>query len=189
MSSSLSDQTNTVRANKRSPWKWWQASKTPDYNDNIDSTSIAPSSLVVHHSIHSKESDDMLSTASIKSKPWISQKLKNTSIGPTQEEEERELALEVVNEVDQNAMDTLQPQNKTETNSRDKITASSPTITITTNSNNNDSTSLLNNAPSVTSTTVPVINFNPHSKGSDNTVFSGIKVMFLNYIFFHAKKF
>ncbi|GAA5802758.1 Mitochondrial inner membrane m-AAA protease component [Helicostylum pulchrum] len=66
-------------------WKWWQSpskSNEVEYFDYV--SSIAPSSLIVQHSIHSKESD-ILSTTSIKSKPWISQKAK-TSISPTQEE-------------------------------------------------------------------------------------------------------
>lgn len=74
----------STNKNKKGGWKWWQSpsKSNEEYHDYV--SSIAPSSLIVQHSIHSKESD-ILSTTSIKSKPWISQKAK-TSISPTQEE-------------------------------------------------------------------------------------------------------
>ncbi|KAG2233708.1 hypothetical protein INT48_009452 [Thamnidium elegans] len=75
----------STNRNKKGGWKWWQSpSKSTEVEDLDYVSSIAPSSLIVQHSIHSKESD-ILSTTSIKSKPWISQKAK-TSISPTQEE-------------------------------------------------------------------------------------------------------
>lgn len=128
------------KPSKKSTWKWWWQTSKP--TDNYDcASSLAPSSLVVHRSIHSKESDDILSTASIKSKPWISQKLKRT-ISPTQEE----------------------PTNK-------------PTT---------PSSSLLLNVPSITSSTVPVVNFDQEQrrKNSDVVLLSGIKVSMVKYKFF-----
>lgn len=132
------------KISKKAAWKWWwQSNNNNNSNnnnkddDNCDcASSLAPSSLMVHRSIHSKESDDILSTASIKSKPWISQK---STISPTQED------------------------------------INKPTT---------PSSSFMLNVPSITSSTVPVINFEQEQrkKNSDVELFSGIKVSFFFYI-------
>ncbi|KAI9250740.1 hypothetical protein BY458DRAFT_524463 [Sporodiniella umbellata] len=60
---------------KKNTWKWWQSSKNPDedprlYINSDENSSITPSSLLAQRSIHSRESEDMESTMSIKSKAW-----------------------------------------------------------------------------------------------------------------------
>lgn len=184
---------DTQKTEAKKSWRWWQnntaatnsttSDKSPDIvicaeelkdedededDDQIDnskmdcSSSIAQSSLVVHHSIHSKESEDIESTTSIKSKPWVSKKLKQPTITSQDDDED-----------DQNTLGTTQSINKLESNStkikgNDKMTPPS---------------SLINTAPSMSSSTVPVYNFNPEAeqpprrKSLETTaLFSGIKV-------------
>jgi hypothetical protein len=181
MNPTISD---TQKTEHKKSWRWWQnnttntstTTKSPDIvicseelkdeDDQVESnkidysSSIAQSSLVVHHSIHSKESEDIASTTSIKSKPWVSKKLKQPPIASQDEVED-----------DHNTLGAVQQINKTETNStkiknNDKITPSS---------------SLMNATPSITSSTVPVYNFNPEAqqprrKSTETALFSGIKV-------------
>ncbi|KAF1802828.1 hypothetical protein V8B55DRAFT_1483497 [Mucor lusitanicus] len=188
---------DTPKTEAKKSWRWWQSNtatanpttsdKSPDIvicaeelkdedDDQIDgnkmdcSSSIAQSSLVVHHSIHSKESEDIASTTSIKSKPWVSKKLKQPTItGQDDDNDEDE---------DQNTLGTTQSINKLESNST-KIKANDKTT---------PSSSLMNTAPSVSSSTVPVYNFNPEAeqprrKSQETTaLFSGIKAKFGKWV-------
>lgn len=178
---------DTQKTEAKKSWRWWQnnttnTTSTPNKSsdivicseelkdeddDQIDSnkldcsSSIAQSSLVVHHSIHSKESEDIASTTSIKSKPWVSKKLKQPTITSQDDDED-----------DQNTLGTTQSTNNIESNStkiKDNDKATPPS-------------SLMNTAPSISSSTVPVYNFNteteqPRRKSLETTaLFSGIKV-------------
>lgn len=175
---------DTQKTDHKKSWRWWQnnttntstATKSPDIvicseelddeDDQVESnkidgsSSIAQSSLVVHHSIHSKESEDIASTTSIKSKPWVSKKLMQPTIASQDEAED-----------DQNTLGATQSINKVETNS----------TKIKNNDKTTPSSSLLNTTPSITSSTVPVYNFNPEAqqprrKSTETALFSGIKV-------------
>jgi hypothetical protein len=188
--------TNSQKSNnKRSSWRWWQhnnnssnsdsskSDKNPENDSNDDnlvideegstttgkqdcSLSIAQSSLLVYHSIHSKESEDITSTTSIKSKPWISQQYQPCSSSVTKFDEEETV---------------LEPNNKAESN---------PSANKNLDNNNSNtaivtpSSSLLMNVPSMISSTAPVINYKPEQdqrhrrKSSDNALFSGFKVGF-----------
>lgn len=161
-------------------------------NNKLDcSSSIAQSSLMVHYSIHSKESEDIASTTSIKSKPWVSKKLKqptrtaatNSSKSDNDDDvdnEEEEDEGKQKEQDDQNTLEIGQSINKIETNST-KVKTSDKTT---------PSSSLMNTAPSASSSTVPVYNFNindvqqppplsPHRKSLETTaLFSGIKVSY-----------
>ncbi|CEP16522.1 hypothetical protein [Parasitella parasitica] len=177
MNSILSDSQKTEH--KRS-WKWWQNStnstaKSPSNmicsreleGDHIKhhgldcSSSIAQSSLVVHHSVHSKESEDIASTASIKSKPWVSRKLKQSTIVSQDDEDED----------DQNTIGTTQSINKIETNGTN----------IKSRERETPPASLINAAPSITSSTIPVLDYNPEAQQPRRksletaALFSGIK--------------
>ncbi|KAL9557054.1 hypothetical protein MBANPS3_001580 [Mucor bainieri] len=192
MSSTTPD---TQKTEAKKGWKWWQNSATPsnstasdkspdivicakeelkdEDDDQTDgnkmdcSSSIAQSSLVVHHSIHSKESEDIASTASIKSKPWVSKKLKQPTIASQDDDED-----------DQNTLGTTQSINKLESNS----------TKIKGNDRTTPSSSLMNTAPSISSSTVPVYNFNPEAeqprrKSLETTaLFSGIKAKFGKWV-------
>ncbi|CAO0797565.1 unnamed protein product [Mucor circinelloides] len=184
---------DTQKTEAKKSWRWWQnnTTNTPstpnksfdivicseelkdEDDDQIDSnkldcsSSIAQSSLVVHHSIHSKESEDIASTTSIKSKPWVSKKLKQPTITSQDDDED-----------DQNTLGTTQSTNNIESNStkikgNDKATPPS---------------SLMNTAPSISSSTVPVYNFNteteqPRRKSLETTaLFSGIKAKFGKWV-------
>lgn len=176
---------DTQKTDHKKSWRWWQnnttnmsttTTKSPDIvicseelddeDDQVESnkidgsSSIAQSSLVVHHSIHSKESEDIASTTSIKSKPWVSKKLKQPTIASQDEAED-----------DQNTLGATQSINKVETNS----------TKIKNNDKTTPSSSLMNTTPSITSSTVPVYNFNPEAqqsrrKSTETALFSGIKV-------------
>lgn len=140
---------------KKSSWKWWQnkPQKTPDISITSDNrnevASIAQSSLIVQHSIYSKESEDITSTTSIKSKPWVQSPVVNV--------ENEDTTSTIVNNVESNVK--------------------SSTLKATPSSS-----SFLQAVPSITSSTVPVYNYQPDptkSKSSDTVLFSGIKVNFL----------
>lgn len=124
------------KAAKKSAWKWWQK-KNSDNNINImehqeEVASIAQSSLIVQHSVYS---EDITSTASIKSKPWA----------PTIDNEDTST---IVNHVESNVKSsTLRASNSSAVN-----------------------------PPSISSSTVPVYNFQPEPTRSDSILFSGIKV-------------
>ncbi|GAN09641.1 hypothetical protein MAM1_0280d09172 [Mucor ambiguus] len=191
MSSTTPD---TQKTEAKKSWRWWQNStatsnsttsdkfsdivicaeelKDEDDNQNEDnkmdcSSSIAQSSLVVHHSIHSKESEDIASTTSIKSKPWISKKLKQPTITSQDDDED-----------DQNTLGATQSINKLESNST-KIKGNDKTT---------PDSSLINAAPSISSSTVPMYNFNPEAeqprrKSLETTaLFSGIKAKFGKWV-------
>ncbi|KAK4514563.1 40S ribosomal protein S25 [Mucor velutinosus] len=181
---STTPDTQKIKAKKS--WRWWQNNaattnsttldKSPDVvvraeelrdedEDQIDSnklncsSSIAQSSLVVHHSIHSKESEDIASTTSIKSKPWVSKKLRPpTATGQDDDED------------DQNTLGTTQSINKIESNST-KIKENYKTAS---------SSSLMNATPSISSSTVPVYNFNPEPEQPRRS--SGIKAKFGRWV-------
>ncbi|KAI8639894.1 hypothetical protein BD408DRAFT_420713 [Parasitella parasitica] len=186
MNSGLSDSRKTEH---KKSWKWWQNSanstaKPPANvicseelegdqigNCGLDySSSIAQSSLLVHHSIHSKESEDIASTASIKSKPWASKTLKQAAVASQDDNEDED---------DQSTLGTTQSLNKIKTNctnvkSRDRETPSPSPI---------------NTVPSITSSTIPVLDYNPGAQQSRRksmetaALFSGIKAKLGKWVY------
>ncbi|KAG0765452.1 hypothetical protein G6F57_002201 [Rhizopus arrhizus] len=138
---------------KKNTWKWWQTAKNIDdeYTNSMspeENNSLAPSSLVAQRSIHSRESDDMASTTSIKSKAWTFHIKEEGS--PLSEEQEEE--------------DTI-PANNVEGNICHRNDQTPPS-------------SVLLSVPSVTSSTIPVFNYNmdePRRKSVDGFFFPGLR--------------
>lgn len=186
---------------RKSSWRWWQSNNNKsaemvraannkdeevDNNNNNShdcNSSIAQSSLVVQHSIHSRESDDVLSTTSIKSKPWISQKLKSAAAStcPTQQEQEEE---NVGQDITTEAAAVPLPQSPAAIDAKRESYKSDNDPTSTTT----PCSSLFQNVPSITSSTVPVINFDPNKERArrrsfDNLLFSGIRVSQSLYVY------
>lgn len=59
----------------KSPWKWWQNKlKNPEIvitSDQDRASTITQSSLIVQHSLNSNQSEEIASTTSIISKPYV----------------------------------------------------------------------------------------------------------------------
>jgi hypothetical protein len=187
---SSSSLTNKPTTNKKSSWRWWQHNssdhnnKSPESDNNDDqvleeedtvgkqdcSLSIAQSSLLVHRSIHSKESEDINSTTSIISKPWVSQPHQPCSSSVTKFDEE-ESVLQSIDKAESDVSIAKNLDNNNNNNSNAAVVT--------------PASSSLMNVPSMTSSTVPVINFKPEQdqrhrrKSSDTPLFSGFKVNFL----------
>lgn len=141
---------------KKTTWKWWQSNKQMNLSMDIsdENDSITPSSLVPQRSIHSRESEDIASTTSIKSKPWVFRREEDSALAEQEEEEE----LQNVKD------DMIMPENSIEGNGSSKNIQYSPKLHL---------------VPSITSSTIPVINYSldePRRKSIDTFFFPGLRV-------------
>ncbi|KAG1462670.1 hypothetical protein G6F56_005462 [Rhizopus delemar] len=138
---------------KKNTWKWWQTKNPEEEGEQTSPTisieendSLAPSSLLAQRSIHSRESDDMESTTSVKSKAWTFHLKSENS--PLAEEQ-----------------DDAIPANNLEGNIGHRRSQTPPS-------------SLLHPVPSITSSTIPVFNYNmdePRRKSLDGFFFPGLR--------------
>ncbi|KAI8967587.1 hypothetical protein BDF20DRAFT_840135 [Mycotypha africana] len=175
------------KTHKKNYWKWWinHSSNNNTRNntaaDNIksffpysnmssdsngDKSSLAPSSLIVHCSIHSKESED-ISTTSIKSKPYTTVYIKpHEKDLPEDPSSDRQL---------QSPLWHLRPNSRANmADGRDDLPSHcTPTSSMT------------GRGPSVTSSTVPVYNFNPNNdkrKSSDMLGLTSLRSKFIKWV-------